>query len=112
MSNDDPVMDSLSRAIAEFRDEVVLRIDTALKRLRERNGQESQSMDGWSVPTKVTRAGTEVVKRSVEANAGSPSSPLDSLGRLDALARLLDERLMASREESATGSGESVEVEQ
>ena len=51
MSNDDPVMDSLSRAIAEFRDEVVLRIDTALEHLRERDGQESQSMDGWSVPT-------------------------------------------------------------
>jgi len=110
MSDDDPVMDSLSRAIADFRDEVLLRIDTALKRLRERDQQESQSVDGRLFTTRFARPVMDVVQSSVETSAGPQSSSLDSLERLDALARLLDQRLMATREEISTGSGASEET--
>ncbi len=110
MSDDDPVMGSLSWAIADFRDEVLLRIDTALKRLRERDQQESQSVDRRLVTTRLVRPDINVVQSSAETSAEPHSSSLDSLERLDALARLLDQRLMATREKSSTGSRESEEV--
>ncbi len=156
--SDDNVADCLSRAIADFRDEFLLRIDHALTRLREREQHESLAVSqavaanvarsappreppvfspssrGGAGPKgpdlepmarRESRPDTEafaprapladlprspVVKSGAEADVNAPSTPLDSLGRLDALARLLDKRLMASRDEPAANSGANAEA--
>jgi len=106
MSHDADVLDSLPRAIAEFREKVLLWIDTALVRLREREQEESLAMeDLLSVPTR-----PPIVAPRPEAGTRSKSSPLDSLERLDALARLLDHRLKASQEAASNSSETSGEV--
>jgi hypothetical protein len=156
MSEDGAVLDGLSRAIADFREEVLLWIDTALVRLREREQQDSLAMEQKSAPATLTRSGMEresqpcaparrfgtrsgvaelepvirrqgswntaeingraspgdpprppVVKPAAETPTGSNSPPLDSLKRLDALARLLDERLNVSQEEVSNNPGAS-----
>ena len=162
MSHDADVLDSLSRAIAEFREKVLLWIDTALVRLREREQAESLAMEEKSAPAALTRLRMErgsptasptrrpaagkdgmdlqpvmswegtpnpaeiagpdsrgdlarppIVAPRPEADTKSKSPPLDSLKRLDALARLLDHRLKASQDaasnssETSSGVGES-----
>jgi hypothetical protein len=159
MSEDGAVLDGLSRAIADFREEVLLWIDTALVRLREREQQESLATEQKSAPAASPRSGMEresqtssstsrsrtrlgvaqlepvmrrqgsgnteeingrapqgdpprspIVKLAAEAPAGSNSPPLDSLKRLDALARLLDQRLNVSQDEASNNGGASDRV--
>ncbi|MFI5457474.1 MAG: hypothetical protein ACHRXM_18685 [Isosphaerales bacterium] len=159
MSHDAEVLGSQSRAIADFREEILLWIDTALVRLREREQEESLVMEEKSAPAALTRlsmergsqtqsrarrpgvslGGTElepvmrwegtrntgeiagpdslsdparppIVAPRPEAGTKSKSLPLDSLTRLDALARLLDQRLKVSQEAASNSYGASGEV--
>jgi len=59
MSDDAEVLDPLSRAIVEFREEILLWIDTALVRLREREQVESVAMEERSAPAASTRWGMD-----------------------------------------------------
>jgi hypothetical protein len=159
MSEDGAVLDGLSQAIADFREEVLLWIDTALVRLREREHQESLATEQTVAPATLTRSGIEresqtrsstsrsgtrlgvaqlepvmrrqasgntedingwasqadpprppMVKPATETPDGSNSPPLDSLKRLDALARLLDQRLSVSQDEASNNAGASDRV--
>jgi len=158
MNHDAEVLDPQSRAIANFREEILLWIDTALVRLREREQEESLATEKRSARAASTRSGMErgsqtrsppsrpgarlggavlepVMRsegsRNTEEIAGpnslgdpsrppiatpgpetrpeSKSPPLDSLKRLDALARLLDQRLKVSQEAASDSSGASGE---
>jgi hypothetical protein len=142
MSDSAEAADSLSRAIAEFRAEILQWIDTALVRLREREHEEvpvstgkpapaasstSAAGRGLQVGARTSRPGAKLdvadvqpamrceVARNTESipdrasrcDLSRPPSatpepqtvqqsngqPLNSLERLDALARLLDHRL-------------------
>ena len=88
MSDDAEVLDSLSRAIVEFREEILLWIDTALVRLREREQDESVAMEERSAPATLTRWGTESgsqtplsdqTSRRATGRGGAPSC--DQTGR-------------------------------
>jgi hypothetical protein len=159
MSDGAEVLDSLSRAIVEFREEVLLWIDTELVRLRERERDESVAMEERPAPATLTRWGMETGSQThspsrrlvaglgeaelqpVIRREGSPSNeknaerdllggsarvpfvtpgsepgpkskfvPFDSFKRLDALARLLDQRLKLSEAAASSSSGASGEV--
>jgi hypothetical protein len=159
MSDGADVLDSLSQAIVEVREEILLWIDTALVRLRERERDDGVVMEERSAPATLTRWGTDsgsqshfptsrLVARPGEAQLhaamrreGSPdnekiagrdslggsdrphsvtpgnepdpqskSVPFDSFNRLDALARLLDQRLKLAEVAAPNSSGASGEV--
>jgi len=114
MSREAEVLDSLSREIAEFRETVVLWIDTALVRLREREQEESLAMEKTPAPAALTRlrADRGPQTRSPETGTKSTSPPSDSLKRLDALARLLDQRVKVSQEAVSDSAGAGGEVDQ
>ena len=159
MSDGAEVLDSLSRAIVEFREEVLLWIDTELVSLRKREQDESVAMEERSAPATLTRWGLEsgtqthspirrlvagpgeaelqpvmsrdgsrnneeiarrdspdgsdrppFVTPGTEPDLKAKSAPLDSFQRLDALARLLDQRLKLSEVAASNSSGASGEV--
>jgi hypothetical protein len=110
MSDDAEVLDSLSRAILEFRDEILLSIDTALVRLREREQDESVALEERSAPARLTPWGKECGSQTHSPDPRSNSTPVDSFQRLDALARLLDQRLKSSQEAVSNSPGASGEV--
>jgi hypothetical protein len=98
MSDEAWVVGPVARAIADFREEVLLWIDNALIRLRDRESGESRAIEQRFAPGTLARSGAE---------RESEMPPSDSLKRLDALARLLDQRLKVPQEEGAAGSGAS-----
>jgi hypothetical protein len=159
MSDGAELLSSLSRAIIELREEILLWIDTELVRLREWERDETVAMEERSAPAPLTRWAVEsgsqahsptkrLVARLGEAEfeavmrregsrtnekiAGrdslggserppfvtsgnepdpkSKSAPFDSLRRLDALARLLDQRLKLSEVAASNSSGARGEV--
>ena len=158
MSDDGEALDIFSRAIVEFREEILLRIDTALVRLRKRAQDASVVIEDRSEPDDLARWSIEsgsqshsarkrlvegvgaaefqsLIKRDgsrknkemarrdspgglerpllvtsgPEPDPESKSAPIDSFERLDALARLLDQRLkltVGTASNSSVPSGE------
>ena len=82
--------DSLSRAIGDFRDQLVSWIDTELAHLREREREESLVMKEHEP------AGPPPSYAVSETGSGAHTPSLNPRQRLDALARLLDHRLKRS----------------
>jgi hypothetical protein len=159
MGDDAEVLDPCSRAIVEFREEMLLWIDTALVRLRERDQDAIAPMHERSAPATLTRRAVEnrsqthfparrlvaglgeaelqpairragsrnsdeiagrrlpggserpsVVSSGPEPDPRSKSAPIDSSRRLDALARLLDQRLKSSADAASNSIGGRGEV--
>ncbi len=109
MSGDADVVDSLSRAIADFREKVVVWIDGTLVRLREREQEERLAAQEKSAPAALAslRIDRGSPTGSTETVTQPQSPPMDSLKRLDALARVLDRRLKVSEEAAPNSSGAS-----
>jgi hypothetical protein len=159
MNDDAGDSDIISREIVEFRDEILLRIDTALVRLRQREQDESVLMENGSEPANSTRwvieSGSQtdpssrrlvagsgaaesqpvrrrdasrnnkeiarqdlpdaserppVVTAEAEPDPKSRAAPCDSFKRLDALARLLDQRIEFSVGAASNSSEPSGEI--
>jgi hypothetical protein len=92
MSHDSEVSDALSWAIGEFREELLLWIDTELSRLREQEPAE--------------KAARRPVIPPEPKSALEPRAPVSNpRQRLDALARLLDHRLKQARGASESSRG-------
>ena len=118
MSEDGEVLDSLSRAIGEFRAEILLWIDEALVRLREREIVEGPAteerlpfnrlpdplveLDARKSPVDPVRVPADSAR--MDTAPASNGARVDSLERLDALARMLDRRLKQAQDAIANGS--------
>ncbi|SRR5579883_1891473 len=93
MSQGTELADSLARAIGEFREELLARIDTELARLHGPAPEEGRSV---GLPEPETS-----VPPQPQADPGNPRQ------RLDALARLLDHRLKQVEGAPGTTGGRS-----
>jgi hypothetical protein len=92
-------LDSLRQSIAELREEIVLRIEAAIDRLR-RLQAESLYSEAASPPIRVRPASHPEPEDPAPSSSPAARDPRD---RLDALARLLDHRLGKTRDAAPGG---------
>jgi hypothetical protein len=85
MSHDSQVSDPLSRAIGEFREELLFWIDAELSRLRR------EQAENLVIQEELATAGASPLKDEALSPVANPRQ------RLDALARLLDHRLKQAK---------------
>jgi hypothetical protein len=103
-SHECPAVDSLSRAIDEIRKELLLWIDAELARLQEGEpGETPERFADRRSEAEIT--GPPVTFPEPETDLEPQAPPLNPRQRLDALARLLDQRLKQAEGVAGTTCG-------